>query len=120
MQVDVLTLAISTCVTGAVGWGIKLLLDTMKGYIAESAAWRKATDDTIHTILSAQCTQMRADITHKMHRYLDDLGCASQEEKDSLMAEYKEYCAICKKYGIINHFIDAMMQRVMDLPTREI
>lgn len=75
-------------------------------------------EETIRAILSAQCTQMRSDITHKIHRYVDDLGCASGEEKQSLYAEYEEYCNICTKYGITNHFVDQMMKQVMSLPDR--
>lgn len=89
------------------------------------AEWResvdarlKEQDDVIKTILSAQCTQMRSDITHRIHRYVDDLGCASSEEKQSLYSEYEEYCEICRRYGITNHFVDQMMKQVMALPDR--
>lgn len=89
------------------------------------AEWResvderlKEQDDVIKTILSAQCTQMRSDITHRIHRYVDDLGCASSEEKQSLYSEYEEYCEICRRYGITNHFVDQMMKQVMSLPDR--
>ena len=95
MSVDFTTLAVSTCVTGAVGWLVKMLLDMLKGYIESSTKWRKDMDDCIMSILEAQCTQMRSDITHKVHRYMDDLGAASEEEKQSLRSEYDLYCVIC-------------------------
>ena len=90
-------------------------------------AWRKKMqnsfadiDETMRTVLEAQCTQMRSDITHKAHRYMDDLQCASDEEKQSLQAEYDIYCSICKKYGIENHFVEHMVRKVMELPSRSI
>lgn len=90
-------------------------------------AWRKeivkmidAQDERIDTILTAQCSQMRSDIIHKCHRYLDDLGKASTEEKNALKAEHDEYSAICQANGIVNNFVDMMVQRVMDLPERDV
>lgn len=71
-------------------------------------------------MLKAQCTQMRSDVIHRAHRYLDDLGCASTEEKDAFWAEYQEYCDMCEKYGIDNKFVDELARRVMDLPERSI
>lgn len=91
----------------------------------ERKAWRagvdqklKDQDGKIDAVMLGQTTQMRADITHKIHRYMDDLGCASTEEKNSLNAEYKVYCEICKKYGIENDFVAHMMEQVMELPSR--
>jgi len=77
-------------------------------------------DETINTILTAQCSQMRSDIVHKCHRYLDDLGRASIEEKNALKAEHDEYSAVCEANGIVNSFVDMMVQRVMDLPERDV
>lgn len=75
-------------------------------------------DGILETVLEAQCTQMRADITHKIHRYMDDLGCASPEEKESLRNEYEVYCDICSKHKITNHFVERMMEQVLALPDR--
>lgn len=90
------------------------------------AEWRESIDkrlneqaETIIAILDNQCSQTRSDIVHKYHRYVDDLGCASIEEKDALRAEHKQYSAICEKYGIENDLIDDLVQQVMDLPTRK-
>lgn len=94
---------------------------------AAEAEWRECVverldkhDELMDTILTAQCSQMRSDIIHKCHRYLDDLGCASIEEKDALKAEHDEYSAVCAANEITNNFVDMMVQRVMELPERSV
>ena len=62
---------------------------------------------------------MRSDIIHKVHRYLDDLGMASVEEKQALKEQHKEYGHFCKINGIENDFLDDMIKRVMNLPERD-
>lgn len=157
MSVNVPPLVITTCVSGILGWLIKLLLDMLKDYIESSKQWRAKMDDRmtkqseemereraeteakraseaewrievskriesqdtkIHAILEAQCTQMRSDLVHKAHRYIDDLGCASIEEKDAFNAEYDDYCEICEQYEIKNNFVATLAKQVMDLPDR--
>lgn len=92
---------------------------------AAEAEWREHVvtrldqqDERIDTILTAQCSQMRSDILHKAHRYIDDLGCASTEEKEALWAEWEDYSAICDANNITNHFIDKLANQVMSLPNR--
>ena len=87
---------------------------------AEMIAQMQAQDARIDTILQAQCTQMRSDIIHKCHRYLDDLGRASTEEKEALNAEHEDYTAMCEANHIVNNFVDKLVERVMQLPEREI
>lgn len=77
-------------------------------------------DEKIMSMLKSQVTQMRSDVIHRTHRYLDDLGMASTEEKDAFWAEYEEYCELCEQYGIENNFVDELAQRVMALPEREL
>ena len=77
-------------------------------------------DAKIDAVLKGQTTQMRSDLLHKAHRYVDDLGCASTEEKDAFWAEYEDYMSICDANNITNHFIEQLAQRVMDLPNRDI
>lgn len=77
-------------------------------------------EEIVNIMLTLHCSQIRADITHKCHRYLDDLGCASTEEKESLWAEYEDYRDVCEAYGIENHYIDRLVERVMELPEREV
>ena len=90
-------------------------------------AWRAGVDRRlddqdakIDAVLKGQTTQMRSDLVHRAHRYLDDLGKASSEEKDAFWDEYKDYCIICKAFGIENSFIDQLAQRVMALPERDV
>ena len=71
------------------------------------------------SVLKSQVTQMRSDCLHRIHRYLDDLGMASTEEKDSFWAEYQEYCELCEQYEIENDFVDELAKRVMALPERK-
>lgn len=87
---------------------------------AEMITQMQTQDARIDTILQAQCTQMRSDIIHKCHRYLDDLGRASTEEKQALNAEHEDYTAMCEANHIVNNFVDKLVERVMQLPEREI
>lgn len=72
----------------------------------------------IDLILRGQVSQMRSDIIHKAHRYLDDLGRASAEEKNAFNEEYKEYNLICKTAEIKNNFVQSLHDQVMALPGR--
>ena len=92
---------------------------------AAEAEWREHVvtrldqqDGRIDTILTAQCSQMRSDLIHRAHRYIDDLGCAGTEEKQSFWAEYEDYMRICDASNIVNHFIDNLAKQVMALPNR--
>lgn len=115
MQVDVLTLAVTTCVTGAVGWLVKALLDWLKDYATESRAWRTAMDGKLAIINESLVCVMRGDLIHKAHRYIDDRGYATIEEKESWHEEWTQYQAVCPKNG----FIDALAAQVMALPEHQ-
>ena len=92
---------------------------------AAEAEWREKVlerldqqDARIDTVLTAQCSQMRSDLIHRAHRYIDDLGCAGTEEKQSFWEEYEDYMRICDANNIVNHFIDNLAKQVMALPNR--
>lgn len=70
--------------------------------------------------ISQQASQTRSDIVHKCHRYLDDLGRASTEEKEALADEHKQYSEFCDDLEMENNFIDELVARVMELPEREL
>lgn len=91
------------------------------------AKWRDDVDkrlsdmeDKLGRSITQQTVQIRSDIIHKCHRYLDDLGRASSEEKETLSDAYEQYCKFCEDLEIENDFIDMMVSRVMALPEREI
>lgn len=94
---------------------------------SERKEWRAGVDrrlteqdGKIDTLLDLSCSQSRSDVVHKCHRYLDDLGCASSEEKQALWAQHEDYKRVCDANGIENHFVEQLVQRVMELPEREI
>lgn len=109
-------LIITTAITGAVGWLVKAVLDAIKGYTAESRAWRKSMTKQVDTISESLVCVMRGDLIHKAHRYVDDKGYASIEEKDSWHEEWTQYQAVCPKNG----FIDTLAEQVMSLPEHPI
>lgn len=91
------------------------------------AEWRDSIDRRLGSIeekqsrsIAAQAAQTRSDIVHKCHRYLDDLGKASTEEKQALHDEHEQYSQFCDDLGIDNNFIDNLVARVMQLPEREV
>lgn len=88
----------------------------MDEFEARLAEMNDKTDAT----LRGQLTQMRSDTVHKAHRYLDDLGCASTDEKQAFDAEYQEYAGLCDAYGIENEFVENLHRQVMALPGREV
>ena len=74
----------------------------------------------IDATLIGQLTDMRTDIVHKAHRYLDDLGCASTDEKNAFDAQYKTYAQLCEENDIKNDFIRTLHEQVMALPGRTV
>lgn len=90
------------------------------------AEWRGRIDRRLDKIeekqnrsIASQAAQTRSDIVHKCHRYLDDLGKASIEEKQALHDEHVQYSQFCEDLGIDNNFIDNLVSRVMQLPERD-
>ena len=93
----------------------------------DDAEWRESItkqlndqDESLRIVVTSWATTMRSDLIHRAHRYIDDLGCASVEEKDAIHAQWEEYQSFCKKNKITNNFIDNLMIVVMNLPTREV
>lgn len=91
------------------------------------AEWRESVDKKLSDVegkldrsIASQAAQTRSDIVHKCHRYLDDLGKASIEEKQALHDEHVQYSQFCEDLGIDNNFIDNLVARVMELPERDI
>lgn len=114
MQVDVITLVASTIVTGAVGWGVKLLLDTLRKYVADSTKWRSQLDGKVDAIANATQTTMRTTMLHYIEKYMTR-GWITPEERASLYDMHRKYSALDA-----NGYIDGYMARIADLPDREI
>lgn len=93
--------------------------DEVDRKLSELAASLNDVDDKVNRSTAVQAANIRADIIHKCHRYLDDLGCASTEEKNALADEHKQYQQFCKDLEIDNDFIDVLVDSVMHLPSRE-
>lgn len=94
---------------------------------AAEAEWQDSVTkrlDEIEGKVDRSVTQLamwtRSDIVHKCHRYLDDLGKASIEEKQALHDEHVQYSQFCDDLGIDNNFIDNLVARVMELPERDV
>ena len=94
---------------------------------AAEAEWRDSVDRKLNDMegkldrsITSQAAQTRSDIVHKCHRYLDDLGKASTEEKQALYDEHVQYSQFCDDLGIDNNFIDNLVVKVMDLPERDV
>lgn len=86
--------------------------------MAEFEKALESQNKKIDFILRGQLTQMRSDLVHKAHRYIDDLGCASTDEKNAFDVQYKDYAAICEANGIENDFITSLHSQVKALPGR--
>lgn len=114
MQVDVSALVISTCVTGIVGWLVKMSLDMLRGYIDSSAKWRAKTDGKLDTIMGATQTTMRATLIHNYEKY-QERGWLTPEERAS-------WCDMHDKYAAMgfNGLIDTYRAKLDDLPDREL
>lgn len=114
MQVDVLALAITTAITGTVGWLVKSLLETLKGYIDSSQQWRAKMDGKVDTIMGATQTTMRATLIHNYEKYAER-GWLTPEERAS-------WCDMHDKYSAMgfNGLIDTYRSKLNDLPDKEL
>lgn len=105
-----------TIITGLVSagilWAVRTLSKGMHKYQAESKAWRADLTKRVGIINESLVCVMRGDLIHKAHRYVDDKGYASIEEKESWHEEWEQYQSICPRNG----FIDTLAQQVMNLP----
>lgn len=127
------TLIITACTAAINKWMTENKKDREREEV-DRKEWRKGVDKALEELndkladvdnkvdrsIASQAAQLRSDIVHKCHRYLDDLGRASIEEKQALADEHKQYSKFCEDLDLENNFIDEMVARVMALPEREI
>ena len=114
IQVDVIALILTTCITGVVGWLVKAVLDQLKDYRAESKEWRQGIGLKVDAITDATQTTMRTAILHYAEKYLTR-GWVTPEERASIYDMHKKYSALHA-----NGYIDGYMERVMSLPDKEL
>lgn len=110
VQVDILTLAITTTITGAVGWAIKTLLDTLKGYISDSTKWRGSMDRKMDALTDATQTTMRTQLIHYAQKFIAR-GWITAEERASWQDMYDKYSALNA-----NGLIEGYHERIKTLP----
>ena len=121
MQVDVMTLVVTTTITGIVGWLVRVLTAKLDGYMAESARWRDSVDEKLDAhgsdmdaIKDATQTTMRTTLLHYAEKYLTR-GWLTPEERASLYNMHQKYAALDA-----NGYIDSYIDRVMALPDKEV
>lgn len=114
IEVDVITLAITTLVTASVGWAVKALLDQLRSYTTESKAWRNRIEKKMDTMMGATQTTMRATLIHNYEKYAER-GWLTPEERAS-------WCDMHEKYSDMgfNGLIDTYREKLDSLPDREI
>lgn len=116
MTVNVpLGLIFQTILTGAVGWAVKLVLDSLKAYRDESKEWRKSTDKKMDGIVDATQATMRTSILHYCEKYITR-GWVTSEELSSLLDMHAKYKVIKPDNG----FIDSLIARVQKLEMKEV
>ena len=108
-------LIFQTIITGVVGWLVKMVLDSLKQYKDESAEWRNSLDTKIDGISDATQATMRTTILHYCEKYLTREWITS-EELSSLLDMHSKYIVIAPNNGFINAYIE----RVKQLPVKEI
>ena len=121
MQVDFVTLAVSTAVSGVIGWGVKTLLDLCREYFKTSSEWRAKNDARMakldaktECIMGATQTTMRATLIHNYEKYAER-GWLTPEERAS-------WCDMHDKYSAMgfNGLIDSYRAKLDMLEDREI
>ena len=108
-------LIFQTALTGAIGWLVKLVLDSLKQYTEETATWRASITSKIDNINDATQATMRTTILHYCEKYLTR-GWVTSEELSSLTDMHAKYAALNPKNGFINGY----MERVNRLDVHEI
>lgn len=114
LQIDALTLALTTVVTASVGWAIKALLDQLKAYMDSSRLWRNRLDKKIDALTDATQTNMRAQLVHLYEKYVTR-GWMTPEERAAWYDMHDKYSALDA-----NGLIDTYRTKLADLPDKEV
>ena len=105
---------VTAAAVAAIGWMVKAIFDRLSGYINDSVAWRGRLDAKLDVITDATQTTMRTQLLHYAEKYLTR-GWITPEERASIMDMHEKYSSLNA-----NGYIDGYMQRVAELPDREI
>lgn len=107
-----------TIITGLISAGIlggvRALIKAFKVYSAESQRWRASIDTKLDDLNNATQTTMRTQLLHMSEKYLTR-GWVTSEERAALCDMHEKYAALHA-----NGYIDGYMQRVNQLPDKEI
>lgn len=105
---------ITGLISAAILWGVRTLTKALKDYGTESKAWRSSLDTKLDAITDATQTTMRTQLLHMSEKYLTR-GWVTPEERAALCDMHAKYAALHA-----NGYIDGYMQRVSQLPDKEI
>ena len=105
---------ITGLISAAILWGVRTMTKALKDYSAESHAWRSSLDTKLDAITDATQTTMRTQLLHMSEKYLTR-GWVTPEERAALCDMHAKYAALHA-----NGYIDGYMQRVNQLPDKEI
>lgn len=114
LKVDVLTLVVTTLVTGIIGWIVKTGMDFMREYRKESREWREAIEKKIDSINDATQANMRAQLVHLYEKYVTR-GWLTPEEHAAWADMHDKYSAL-NANGLIN----AYRAKLDSLPEHEV
>ena len=121
MQVDVLTLVVSTAITGVVGWMVKAVMDALRSYADESREWRRGIEAKLDEqaaktdkLMDATQATMRTELVHLYEKYMTREWMTPEESA--------AWCDMHDRYSAMgfNGLIDSYRARLMTLPIREV
>ncbi len=116
MEFDIpIDLIISTVVTGAVGWAVKLVLDTVKEYREETRTWREQLDEKLDCLSDATKADMRVNIVYSCEKCLKR-GWITAEELSSILNLHDRYNDLVGH----NHFVSSYIDRIEILDVKTI
>jgi len=115
MQLHIpIEMLINTALTAAIGWLVKVMLDQLKAYRAESKAWRGELDEKMDALTDATQTTMRVNLIHLYEKYVTR-GWITPEERAAWHDQHEKYSALNA-----NGLIDSYNAKLDALPDREI
>ena len=116
MEFDVpIELVINTVITGIIGWVVKVILDRLKEYQAESKEWRDQLDKKLDNLSDATKADMRVNIVYSCEKCLKR-GWITAEELSSILNLHDRYTDLVGH----NHFVSSYIDRIETLDVKAI